>query len=267
MKIKFTGIFLIMICLFIYSFYGNKADNLKTRYKSAIIIGATSGIGEAIAKELAKRNYIIGLVGRRQNLLETIQKEIATESFIKVIDISDIHSAQQKLKDLIAEMKELDLIIISSGTGNHDLSWAKQKEIIDVNVMGFAAMASIATDYFLNKGKGHIVGISSIAALKGFAQAPVYSASKAFISSYLQGLRERFKKLDKKIYVTDIQPGFVDTQMGKDSNFWKATPQEAAQQICDTIENKRDHAYITYRWYLIAWAIKIIPDWLFYKLF
>ncbi len=235
--------------------------------KKAIIIGSSSGIGEAVAKELSKRGYIIGITGRRKNLLEDLQKNIGSNVFIKVMDISKPELAQKDLINLIGELEGLDLIVVSSGTGNLDLDWQKQKEIIDVNVLGFTAMVNVATQYFLNQNKGHIVGISSIAALRGFADAPIYSASKAFVSSYLQGLREKFKRLNKNIHVTDIQPGFVDTQMGKSSDFWKASPEKAATQICDTIEQKRNHAYVTKRWRLIAWLIKLLPDYLFYKIF
>lgn len=121
--------------------------------------------------------------------------------------------------------------------------------------------------YFFQQDHGHLVGISSIAALRGIPGAPIYSASKAFVSNYLEGLRAYAHNHKKNITVTTIEPGFVDTAMCKaESGFWCATPKKAAEQIY-AIEKKKTHAYITRRWRLVAWLFKILPDCLFYTLF
>ncbi len=236
--------------------------------QKVIIIGATSGIGEALAKELARRRYSIGLTGRRKDRLEIIQKEIIDAStYIRVIDVSKPEEAQRTLKELINQMGGLDIIIISAGTGNYDLDWRSQKEIVTTNVLGFVAITATAIEYFLKNNTGHLIGISSISALRGSAEAPVYSASKAFISNYLAGLRTRFKQLGSLIIVTTIEPGLVNTAMGQASDFWRATPEKAAIQIADAIERKQEHVYITKRWRVIAWLFKYCPDWIFYRLF
>lgn len=84
------------------------------------------------------------------------------------------------------------------------------------------------------------------------------------MSNYLQGLRHRFHKLGLPVVVTDVQPGFVKTAMGKgDVLFWMASPERAAQQIYDAIRQRRRHVYVTKRWQLVAWFLKIIPERLF----
>lgn len=230
---------------------------------NAIIIGASSGIGAALAKELISRNYKVGIAARRADLLAKLKDELGPNCYPKIIDVSKHDQARKLLDELIKEMGGMDLIVISAGTGTLDLDWEEEKETVDVNVLGFLAMANKATDYFLKQGNGHIVSISSIAALRGSPDAPTYSASKAFMSNYMSGLRMRLKKLNSSIYLTDIQPGFVDTDMAKAANkFWVATPQETALQIYDAIAAKKDHAYVTKKWRLIAWAYKFLPDFL-----
>jgi short-subunit dehydrogenase len=237
--------------------------------KKAIVIGATSGIGRELAKILAKNHYIVGLTGRRVELLRELRKEINTESYLKDFDISSIE-AMNLVEDLIQEMGGVELVIISAGCGfiNPDLDFNKEKETIDVNVSGFVAMANIALKHFIQQGSGHLVGISSIAALRGGGSAPAYNASKAFVSNYLEGLRQKVNKLTLPITITDIQPGFVDTAMAQGEGlFWVASPEKAALQIYKKILAKKSHAYITKRWWSIAWLLKIMPSWLYNKLY
>jgi len=171
-----------------------------------------------------------------------------------------------QLEELISEMGGVDLCIISSGVGfiSPDLRWSLEKWVIDVNVTGFAAMANVAVHHFVQRGGGHLVGISSVAAVRGDGDAPSYNASKAFVSNYMEGLRKRVKRLNLPITVTDIQPGFVDTAMAAgDGLFWVAPPQKAARQIFDAIRRKKRHAYITRRWRLIGWLLKIMPGFIY----
>ncbi len=129
---------------------------------------------------------------------------------------------------------------------------------------GFAAIANAAIHHFLEKGSGHLVNISSIAALRGSGEASAYNASKAFESNYMDGLRNKIAKRRLPITITDIQAGFVDTAMAQGEGlFWVAAPEEAARQIYQAIKGKKKHAYITRRWVLLAWLFKVIPDWIY----
>jgi short-subunit dehydrogenase len=231
--------------------------------RNAIIIGASSGIGRALAKVLASHGYKVGLVARRMELLQEIANEIHTTTFVKAIDVSKPAEAMQRLRELIAEMQGAELFVISAGTGfiNPKLEWEPEDETIAVNVSGFAAIANVAVSHLEARGSGHLVGISSIAALRGNPDAPAYGASKAFMSNYLQGLRYRFSKLQLPVVVTDVQPGFVDTAMAKaERKFWMATPEKAAAQIFAAVRKRKRHVYVTRRWRLIAWLIKAMPD-------
>lgn len=236
--------------------------------KKAIIIGATSGIGKELAVVLSQNGYVVGAVGRRTHLLDKFKKELPA-SFIKSIDISKTSEAINQFKELISEMNGVDIVVISSGVGfiNHDLQWVQEKETIDINISGFTAMANVAMHHFLSKGSGHFVGISSIAAIRGDGNAPAYSASKAFVSNYLQGLRKKVSKAGVSIVITDIQPGFVDTAMAKGEGlFWVASPLKAAQQIYNAIKRKKKHVYITKRWRIIGWLMKVMPEFIYNRL-
>jgi short-subunit dehydrogenase len=235
----------------------------------AIIVGATSGIGKALASVLLREGYRVGLAGRRLHLLEELKKEFSDRVFLQRIDVSQASEAADALTKLIAEMEGVDLVVISSGVGfiNKGLEWPQEKKTIDVNVSGFASMTNVAMHHFLSKGSGHLVGISSIAALRGSSLAPAYSASKAFISNYLEGMRMKAAQSGSSITVTNIVPGYVDTAMAKGGGiFWVASPDKAAEQIFKSIKRKRKHVYITKRWRLIAWLLKIMPDFLYNKM-
>jgi short-subunit dehydrogenase len=237
--------------------------------KKAIIVGASSGIGRELAILLSQNDYEVGLTGRRLHLLEALKSSLPNPVFSKQMDISDHSVAMKLLDDLIKEMGGVDLIVISAGIGfiNPDLNWAEEQKTIDVDVAGFAAMANVAFHYFEQAGRGHLVGISSIAAIRGSREAPAYNASKAFMSNYLEGLRIRAFRAGLPLVVTDIQPGYVDTDMAKGEGlFWVASPQKAAWQIYQAIQKKATHAYITKRWRLIAWLLKVLPDSLYARL-
>ena len=238
--------------------------------RSAIIVGASSGIGLELAKVLAANGYSVGLVARRLDLLSELARELPTRAFVKAIDVSKPIEAMPHLRKLIVEMNNnVELFVIGAGTGfiNPELDWERERETIDLNVSGFTAIINVAVEHLQARGSGHIVGISSLAALRGSGAAPAYNASKAFMSNYLQGLRQKFCKLKLPVVVTDVQPGFVDTAMAKGEGlFWMASPKKAAQQIFDAIQKRRKHVYVTRRWRVIAWVLRILPDSLYDKL-
>jgi short-subunit dehydrogenase len=234
--------------------------------KKAIIIGATSGIGKETAKRLTENGYEVGLVGRREKRLMELQQSITTKTFIKTVDVCKTESAIELLKELIKEMDGLDLIVICSGIvrPNYELSWNKEKETIDTNVLGFMAMANIAAQYFTSENHGHIVGISSMSAITYSDRSNAYCASKAFVSNYLRGLRVLFNKSNKNIYVTEVVPGWVYTEMTKSADmskvFWATTAAKAADQIYDAIVNKKKKIYVSKKWRVLAWLINMLPE-------
>lgn len=235
----------------------------------AIVIGASSGIGRELAKVLAKNGYEVGVSARRLDLLLSLQKENSAIKTVCAMDIGQTTQAVHTLELMIKELGGLDLLIINAGIGhlNPELEWDKERETIDVNVTGCCALAVFGFNYFSKQNSGHLVGISSIGALGGNGIAPAYNASKAFLSTYLEGLQIKAFKEKKNIVVTDIKPGFVDTPMAKgEGKFWVASPAEAAQQIYDAIQKNKKHAYVTARWRLIAWIVKLMPQWLYQRI-
>lgn len=236
--------------------------------KRAIIIGGSSGIGRDLAKILAKNGYLVGVTGRREERLISLSHEI-NDLFIKVIDVMQVDEARRLLEELIEQMGGVDLVVLNAGVlfNNKRFDWEEERVVIETNVLGFVAMAHIAMTYFYKKGKGHLVGISSIAALRGRANNPSYGASKAFVSNFLEGLRARAYRDHKDITITDIQPGFVNTDMIKGRKvFWAASSEKAAHQIYNAISKKRMHAYITKKWQLCALLLKWMPRSIYYKI-
>jgi short-subunit dehydrogenase len=140
------------------------------------------------------------------------------------------------------------------------LDLAPELETVAVNVSGFVNAVHVATKAFERQGHGHIVGISSLASFRGGAAAPAYGASKAFMSNYLEALHCRLSKESASIRVTDVLPGFVDTRMAKsDVKLWFASPEKAARQIVGAIVAKRRIVYVTKRWRLVGWLMKLMP--------
>ncbi len=227
--------------------------------KKAIIIGSSTGIGRALAIVLAQNGYELGLAGRNKPLMQELASELPTESYVKVIDLTQAQESRDRLVELIEEMGDVELIVVNSGVGHHDPNWDEELEIIEVNVKGFAAMASRALDYFVERGAGHLVGITSIAAIRGLRAA--YSGSKAFDAVYLEALRLKANGRGVDVTVTDVKPGFVETPMtqGRKDMFWVASPEKAAEQIFGAIKKKKRHVYVTRRWRLMAWVMKALP--------
>jgi short-subunit dehydrogenase len=237
--------------------------------KKAIIVGASSGIGRELARILSKDAYVLGLAARRDDLLQALQNELETKSYIRHIDISRQDEAMNRLTELITEMQGVDLIIITSGTGhiNHELDWNKEKETIDVNISGVTSMMNVSLKHFMEKNSGQLVVISSIAALRGGSDGPAYNASKAYIANYLEGIRCKLKKDKLNITVTDIRPGLVDTDMAKGEGlFWVQPAAKVARQMYNAIKRHKKVACVTKRWGVVAFLVKRIPDWIYNKI-
>ena len=230
--------------------------------KKAIIIGATSGIGRQLALLFADKNYIVGITGRRKNLLDELKIQRPDNFIVSNFDITDSSIVTEKLEGLVTSLGNVDLLVLSSGTGDINETWDFniEKKTLDVNVVGFTEVIDWVINYFLKQEQGHLVAITSIAGIRGSRHAPAYNASKAFQINYLEGLRQKVTKLKLPIFITDIRPGFVDTKMAKgDGKFWVASPEKAAKQILKAIQLKKSVMYVTKRWRLVAAIVSLIP--------
>lgn len=229
--------------------------------KKIIIVGASSGIGYEIAYRYAGMGNKVGITGRRQHLLYELQEKFPVNIFVSCFDVMETNN-QERIKLLIDELGGLDLLIYNSGYGDpsKELVWETENRTTKTNVNGFVEIVSYAFNYFVQKGNGQIAITSSVAALRGNSWAPSYSASKAFMSNYAEGLNIKAKRLQKDLVVTDIKPGFINTNMAKgNGRFWIATKEKAARQIMKAIEKKKRVVYITKRWWLVAQIMKLLP--------
>lgn len=230
---------------------------------TAVIVGASSGIGYALARELAARGYTLGLVARREELLRQLASELPRQPIVDVVDVTHLEETTEKLSAMFAALGTVDLFIYNSGIGrdNPALDVAPELETLQVNVVGFVNAMSVAAKVMERQGHGHLVGMSSIASFRGASRHPAYYASKAFMSNYLEGLYCRMTAMSRAYAVTNVMPGFVETPMTKNTKgkFWVATPQKAARQIVDAIVARRRIVYVTRRWRLIAWVMKAMP--------
>jgi short-subunit dehydrogenase len=230
---------------------------------SAIIIGASSGIGLELCRHLAAKDYRIGIAARRKAMLDGTADSFPQVCCVRTIDVSQPDEALQCFKTMLEAIAPVDFVYLCAGTGhlNPELLWKLEEETIRVNVLGFTALASSAMSFFLEQGHGHLVGITSIAAVRATRAAPAYGATKVFESHYLESLRLRARRSGAPVFVTEIRPGFVDTAMMKtDRPFWVASPAVAACQIAAAAEARKSVAYVTRRWRFAAWLMRLLPN-------
>jgi len=149
--------------------------------RTAVIIGASSGIGEALAHELNRDGWRLGLLARRRDRLEALRQTLQPDTVVRRIDVTQ-DDAATILDDVFDELGDVDLVIISAGAGhnNRDLNEALDDDTVAVNVLGFLKAAQVAVRYFLKRGHGHLVGISSIAALRATVLGPPTRRRKPF---------------------------------------------------------------------------------------
>lgn len=237
--------------------------------KKIIIIGATSGIGRGLAEAYVQEDCLIGITGRRENLLQEICAQDKDKLFYQVCDITDTQATIQCLEALVQEMGGMDILIICAGTGelNPELSYQLEEPTLLANVIGFTNIADWGFRYFEQQKSGHMVAISSVGGTRGSGVAPAYNASKAYQINYMEGLRQKATKSPYPIHTTDVRPGFVDTAMAKgDGLFWVTPLDKAVKQIKRAIAKKKKIVFISKRWRYVAWIFKCIPSILYCKM-
>ncbi|MCH3885964.1 SDR family NAD(P)-dependent oxidoreductase [Tenacibaculum aquimarinum] len=210
----------------------------------AIVFGATSGIGYELTKILVQNNYKVAITGRRLEKLEELKSKFPAQIIIKQNDIQQIEDLEKVFFEMVDEFKTVDLIVQSSGVGfvNPKLEWGKEEQTINTNVLGVTKLYTLAYNLFRKQQFGHLVGISSIASIRGNRSSPVYFSSKAYQKAYLESLYFKTKTIkSKKVFITDIRPGFVDTPMALGEEiFWMVPVEKAAKQIYAAIKKKKE---------------------------
>ena len=229
--------------------------------RRAIIVGASSGLGLELAKLMARDGWSLGLAARNMDALGAVSMELGTDVHLQRLDVTQTGSVPAALDALAEGLGGVDCVIISSGVSpyNRKLEWGIEDATLATNVMGFAACANWAAHLFFEQKAGHLVGISSVASLRGSPQVPAYNASKAFVSRYLEGLRFNLGRYG--VSVTDIRPGYVDTPMtkGQRGMFWLLDAQTASRQIYRAILKRDRVVYVPRRWGFLAKLILVAP--------
>ena len=188
--------------------------------KKAIIIGATSGIGQEVARILVQQGWRIGIAGRREDVLLHMQQAVPGQIEIQCLDVTK-NDAALRLNELIDRLGGMDLFLLSSGVGFQNRSLEPEIELntARTNVEGFIRMVTAAFHHFKKTGGGHIAVISSIAGTKGLGVAPAYSATKRFQNTYIDALAQLSRMQRLNIRFTDIRPGFVATDLLRNGKY------------------------------------------------
>ncbi|MBL0332614.1 MAG: SDR family NAD(P)-dependent oxidoreductase [Chlorobiota bacterium] len=246
-----------------------------TKFNQAIIIGASSGIGEALARELVNNGCIVALVARRGDLLDKLCSEINSNSdkikaYSYVHDVVNIDEVPELFQVITRQLGRLDAIFYTAGTmakiTKDEYDTSKDSLMIKVNTIGAIAWINEAARRFERIKKGTIVGVSSVAGDRGRSRNPAYCSSKAALNTYLESIRNRIGKLGVKVLT--IKPGFIDTEMTKGTKglFWLISPESAAKMILKSASKGRKISYIPARWRLVMFIIKSIPSFIFRRL-
>lgn len=232
------------------------------KQQTIIIIGATSGIGKTLFEKYAADGNRIGIVGRRTHLLDELRQEHPDMTVTATADITKQDEIARAIESLRAELKDIDLAIVCSGTGdiNASLDFTVERPTIDTNVTGWTFVIDTLYHIFEQQGHGHLVAVTPVGGLRGEPMAPAYSATKAYQINYMEALRKKAYKSGGSITVTDIRPGLVDTVMAKgDGLFWVMPVEKVAHQIISAIRKKKSKVYVTKRWHVLAIINKNLP--------
>ena len=235
-------------------------------------MGATSGIGLEVVKVLASKGWQLGVAGRRDDVLQQLSNEVPQVMAVRAIDITR-DDAPQRLNGLINELGGIDLYFHSSGIGyqNPDLDADKELRTVETNAVGFTRMVDAMFNYFAQRPdhEGHIAVMSSIARTRGLGAAPAYSATKRYVSHYLECLSQlcTIRRLHH-IHLHDIRPGFVRTPLIADGNRYpmQLDPERVAQSIVRGIERDRSVITVDWRYRLLVAGWRLLPRWLWVRL-
>lgn len=245
--------------------------------RRAIVVGASSGMGAALVKQLAAEGYQVAALARRENELRDLEAACQTSCdetggrvVIRAHDVLETEAIPALFEELVRELGGLDLFIYAAGimpkVEPDEYSTDKDLSMVAINLNGCIAWGNPVAKYFKTRRAGTIIGISSIAGDRGRRGAPVYGTTKAAMNTYLEGLRNRLGEWG--VHVCTIRPGFIDTDMtkGMDGLFWLISPEEAARTILGAARNRVNTRYVPLRWQLVGTVIKSIPSFLFKKL-
>ena len=234
-----------------------------------IIIGASSGLGQQVAKLFLERGWRLGIAARREERLMELKQLAPDRVEVQSLDVTATDAAM-RLRELIDRLGGMDIFFYASGIGKQNRTLTPDIELntVSTNGMGFTRMIGEAYRYFAEQGRGHIAAITSIAGTKGLGPAPSYSATKAFQQNYLQALEQQANARGLNIRFTDIRPGFVDTDLLKGDFRYPMMlrPENVARQIVHAIDAHRHVKVIDWRYALLTALWRRVPKFIWRKL-
>ena len=238
--------------------------------RRVFITGASTGIGEALARHYAGPDVTLGLFARRRELLEALAARLpAGRSAIYAADIADSAAIAAAAKDFIERFGVPDLVIanagISVGTRGEDLPDVdKLRRVLDVNVSGLAATLAAFAPAMRAAGAGTLCGIASVAGFRGLPGAGAYSASKAAAISWLESLRTELH--GSGVSVVTICPGYIDTPMTQSNKYpmpFLISADKAAPRFARAIAAKRRIVVIPWQMAIVSVLLRLLPGWLY----
>ncbi len=244
-------------------------------WRRALLVGASSGIGAELARQLGAGGCQVALVARRREELDALAAHIDAapgegRAFVYPHDVTHYDSVPELFRTICHDLGGLDLFIYAAGVMPRieadEYSFGKDRSIVEVNVLGAIAWLNEAAQRFERAGAGTLVGISSVAGDRGRRGNPAYHASKAALDTYLESLRNRLGRLG--VRVVTIKPGPVDTPMtrGMDRLPFLVSAEVAATQTLDAAARGVRTAYIPSRWRPIMFVLRHIPSPIFQRL-
>lgn len=242
--------------------------NLKN--KVVLITGASSGIGEAMAKKFAQEGALLALTARRKEILDKFIKnlEVKTKAASYKCDVTNIDEIKSVYRQVKIDFGKIDIAVLNSGvsfrSGIKDFSSEKAKLIFDTNVMGIINFVEVLLPDFKNERNGVIVGVSSLADSRGFPKSGFYCASKAAATIFLESLRVELKPFNVKVIT--VRPGFVKTPMTDKNEFFMPflmEPDKAAEIIVNGIKKDKKRIQFPLAISLAVRFLRIIPDSIF----
>jgi len=241
------------------------------RPSTLLITGASSGIGRALAVEYGAGGASLALCARREAELAKVADEVraAGGSAVTIpVDVADVDAVAEAVRRAERDLGSLDMVIANAGRGDTQLAtrltWKDVGPVVDVNVRGAFATLVAAIPVFVAQQRGHLVGISSLAGVRGLPTSAAYSASKAALSVFLESLRIDLAPVG--IRVTDVQPGFVATPPNENARhpmpmLWPV--EKAARTIAHRLEGAP--AVVAFPWPLVLATrlSRLLPAWIY----
>jgi len=243
------------------------------RPRRVFITGASSGIGEALARHYAAEGALIALLGRRQGALEALAAQLETQTWIHTGDVADPVAMHMAGLAFIERFGVPDIVIASAGVSAGTLTEYEAdarvfERILHTNVLGMVHTFQPFVEPMRQAGTGTLVGIASVAGVRGLPGAGAYSASKAAARTYLESLRVELH--GSGVRVVTLSPGYIDTPMTRVNTYpmpFLMPAERAARRMASLIDRGRRHAVVPWPMGVVARVLGLLPGWLYDRLF